>query len=320
MKKLQAGTRLNCRVMREVLGRFTGGLLSGLVLLHAAGCGPVSPVETEARQGTSIQALHTSLGLSVNGLSVNGLSVNGLSVNGLSVNGLETATFREWFNTDPSLREITMHYLIQCAVPAGQERTFTSSVSGLTYTWYGLLGLAPGWAQGALPTVLEQQAVSACLAAHVNTYGKHVAISVQGRTALGEVLASTPEELETFTEEEACFFGNLFTEEGTFAANGSTQLKNWESTLRTCGLSPRSDTPGCAPITHVGSCKRFCTWDKETRSYTRCTYQGVEYVALTTRMQASDIYRCGDGVCQATESCGTGKTYNSCAADCGQCP
>ncbi|MDC0710425.1 hypothetical protein POL68_18250 [Stigmatella sp. ncwal1] len=320
MKKMQAGTRLNRRVMCEVLAPLKAGLLSGLVVLHALGCGPVSPPEGAGGLETSQQALHTSLGLSVNGLSVNGLSVNGLSVNGLSVSDLETAVFREWFNVDPSTREITMHYLILCAVPSGQERTFFNSVTGTSYTWYGELGLAPNWAEGVLPSVLEQQVVSACLAAHVNAYGQHVAISVQGRTAQGEVLASTEEELRTFTAEEACFFGNLFTDAGAFAANGSTLLKNSESTLRTCGLSPRDGTPGCEPMTHVGSCKRFCTWDKEAQAYTRCSYQGVEYMALTTRMQAADIYRCGDGVCQDTESCGTGKTYSSCAADCGQCP
>jgi hypothetical protein len=322
MKTIQAGTRLR-RAVREVRSLSTGGLLLGLVLISTVGCGPMAPAEgepgTEGLLSTQVQGLHSSLGLSVNGLTVNGLTVNGLNLNGLNVSGLETPAFREWFNVDPAVREITMHYLIQCAVPAGEQRTFTNPVTGLTHTWTGVLGLAPGWASGALPTVAEQQLISACLAAHVNAYGKHVSISVQGRTALGEPIASTPEELATFTEEEACFFGNLFTDEGVFAAYGRTQLKNVESSLRTCGLAPRDFTPSCAPVHHVGSCKTACTWDKALGAYTECSRNGVSYPALTTRMQRPDIHQCGDGVCQASESCGNGKTFNSCAADCGQC-
>jgi hypothetical protein len=322
MKTIQAGTRLS-RVVREVRPVSTGGLLLGLMLLSTVGCGPLAPGEDapgmEAPRSTQVQGLHSSLGLSVNGLTVNGLNVNGLNLNGLNVSGLETTAFQEWFNADPAVREITMHYLIQCAVPAGEQRTFTNPLTGLTHTWNGVLGLAPGWASGALPTVTEQQLISACLAAHVNAYGKHVSISVQGRTALGEPIASTPEELATFTEEEACFFGNLFTDEGAFAAYGSTQLKTLESSLRTCGLAPRDFTPSCAPIRHVGSCKAACTWDKALGAYTGCSRNGVSYPALTTRMQRPDIHQCGDGVCQASESCGSGKTFNSCAADCGQC-
>ncbi|WP_093519184.1 hypothetical protein [Stigmatella erecta] len=323
MKTMQAGTRPSRRVMREVRSTFMGSLFLGLVLLHTVGCGPVSPEEAaggaEPARGTQQDALHTSLGLSVNGLTVNGLNVNGLTVNGLNVDGLETAAFQDWFNGEPAVRDITMHYLVQCAVPAGEQRTFTNPVTGTTHTWHGVLGLAPGWAAGALPTLAEQQIISACLAAHVNAYGKHVPISVQGRTALGEAIASTPEELATYTEEEACFFGNLFTDEGAFAAHGSTQLNKVESSLRTCGLAPRDFTPSCAPIRHVGSCKNACTWDKALGAYTECSRNGVSYPALTTRMQRPDIHQCGDGVCQASESCGTGKTFNSCAADCGPC-
>jgi len=30
--------------------------------------------------------------------------------------------------------------------------------------------------------------------------------------------------------------------------------------------------------------------------------------------------KCGDGICQFTESCGNGSSANSCKADCGTCP
>jgi hypothetical protein len=69
----------------------------------------------------------------------------------------------------------------------------------------------------------------------------------------------------------------------------------------------------------VGSCSTYCTKDSTNTFYTSCTYNGTTYRPITTRMKSSDIYTCGDGVCQATEHCGTGTTPSSCAADCGSC-
>jgi hypothetical protein len=69
----------------------------------------------------------------------------------------------------------------------------------------------------------------------------------------------------------------------------------------------------------VGNCGLFCTLDASLTYYTSCTYNGVTYQPLTTRMRPADVYRCGDGVCQRTESCGVGVNYNNCSLDCGAC-
>nr|WP_238536516.1 hypothetical protein [Stigmatella aurantiaca] len=294
-------------------------------MLFSLGCGPLTLEEEGARVGQQEEALDNRQirsvnGLSVNGLSVNGLSVNGLSVNGLSVNGLSSATFQGWFTADPAVRDIVMRYVVQCAVPSGQERTFTHPTTGVTYRWQGLLGLAPGWAGGAQATVAEQQTVSACMAAHTNKYGLAVSISVLGKTAQGTPIPTTPEELASHSVKEACFFGNLFTHEGIYAATDRSSLNAAESTPRACGLTSQQGTTECAPIAHVGFCSDFCTPEPSTPFYSQCTYNGVTYRPLTTRILPSDIYRCGDGVCQFTEHCGTGSTYDSCAADCGTCP
>jgi len=53
--------------------------------------------------------------------------------------------------------------------------------------------------------------------------------------------------------------------------------------------------------------------------YTSCTYQGRTWRPLTTRLREQDIYTCGDGTCQPTESCGTSNRYDSCKKDCGTC-
>ena len=67
------------------------------------------------------------------------------------------------------------------------------------------------------------------------------------------------------------------------------------------------------------SCKSFCTLDPSKKFYTQCTYNGVTYLPITTRILPTDVYSCGDGVCQFTESCGTGGTYDNCFVDCGTC-
>ena len=259
--------------------------------------------------GLSVNGLSVN-GLSVNGLSVNGLSVNGLSVNGLSVNGLLSVTFQGWFEEEPSTRDRVMKYIVLCAVPAGQTRTYTSLVTSQTYTWPGQFGLAPIWSQGLPATTTEQQLVTACLAAHTNKFGINIPISVLGRDTQGQSLPFKLSELTTYSETEACFFGNAFNDAGVFAANDRTFLLPSESTPRACGLSSKQGSTDCAPITHVGSCREFCTLDATRTHYTQCTYNGVSYRPITTRLQSQDIYRCGDGVCQVTESSGT------CAADC----
>ncbi|MDC0710424.1 hypothetical protein POL68_18245 [Stigmatella sp. ncwal1] len=320
-----AGIRQDRRAVRGAVRAFAAGHSLQWLVVLALGCGPLTPEEAEEGLSHQEEALgdrqiRSSNGLSVNGLSVNGLSVNGLSVNGLSVNGLSSASFQSWFTADPIVRDTVMRYVVQCAVPSGQERSFTHPTTGVTYRWQGLLGLAPAWAGGTQATVAEQQVVSACLAAHTNKYGLAVSISVLGKTAQGSAIPTTPEELASHSVKEACFFGNLFTHEGIYAATDRSSLNAAESTSRACGLTSQQGTTECAPIAHVGFCSQFCTLEPSAPFYSQCTYNGVTYRPLTTRILPSDIYRCGDGTCQFTEHCGPGTTYDSCAADCGPCP
>ncbi|NPC87153.1 hypothetical protein HPC49_54370 [Pyxidicoccus fallax] len=260
-------------------------------------------------------------GLSTNGLSTNGLSTNGLSTNGLSTNGLSTNGFSTWFNQDTANSAAVMEYVVRCAVPAGQTRTFTNPATGTTYTWAGSLGLAPGWASGQVATQAEQEVVSACLAAHANKFGIHVSISVLGRSAQGTAIPYTSSELTTYGEREACFFGNLFDNTGSYVATDHAPLASTQSSSRACGLTWSASTTNCSPIVHVGSCSSYCTrayvnGDAQPY-YAECSYNGKVYRPVTTRIRSQDIHTCGDGVCQVSESRGTGTTYNSCFADCG---
>jgi hypothetical protein len=44
------------------------------------------------------------------------------------------------------------------------------------------------------------------------------------------------------------------------------------------------------------------------------------YLPLTTRLRPQDVFTCGDGQCQISESCGTSYQYFNCRPDCDACP
>jgi hypothetical protein len=268
-----------------------------------------------------VSSLQAGNGLSTNGLSTNGLSTNGLSTNGLSTNGLNTAQFVSWFDQAPAVSSQLLKYIVRCALPAGQQLTWTHPVTSVEYQWQGGLGLAPLWALGLTPpTEVEQQVISACLAALSNKYGVQLPVSVLGLNAAGLPIPLGLDELLQFPAPEACFFGNLFTGEGLFAGN-SAYLSSVESSARACGLEtphPSGETR-CAPILHVGRCQDQCLTDVTGTHFPVCYRNGKAYRALTTRLRKEDIYRCGDRVCQVSESCGTGLTPDNCR-DCGPCP
>ena len=287
-----------------------------LLLLAAAACGPVDEAAERQEPARQEQGLESSNGETLNGLAFNGLAFNGLAFNGLNFNGLNSPEFSAWFNQNDTLAATVMHYVVACAVRTGETRTYTDS-KGRTYLWQGWLGLTPDWASGQLASVTEQQLVSACLAAHVNKFGRSVAISVQGRSALGEPIATTQAELQEFSQREGCFFGNLFTNEGIFVGNDDSPLESNESSVRACALG---EAGACNPIIQAGSCAASCTHDPSHTYYTQCTRNGITYAPITTRIHPQDIYVCGDGICQFTESCGLSPSTVHCPPDCGTCP
>jgi len=302
-------------------------LLLGWLAICAGCSAPEGVSREEAMPAQTEEALDSDNGLTPNGISTNGISTNGISTNGLALNGLtpdglQTASFLEWFLTNPpEYADMVMRYLVRCALPSGQGRTWTHPLTSTTYTWEGNLGLTPDWASGLPITEVEQQLITACLAAHVNKYGLHVTISVRGTDAKGRNIPMAPGERTEFRAQEACFFGNLFTDDGVYSAS-DRRLRDDESTARACGLSAQAFSTNieCAPMIHVGVCSQFCTWDARLGYYTRCFYHGTYYKPLTTALRPADIYTCGDDTCQFTEHCGTGHTYRSCFADCGTCP
>lgn len=300
------------------------GVLAALVL--AAGCAPEFPEDSEEAQlGQQESSISTGNSMTPNGLSANGLSLNGLSLNGLSANGLATVAFASWFNSNPAdVSDMVMRYLVRCAVPSGQSRTWTNPSTGRSYTWAGELGLTPGWAGGRPSTEVEEQLITACLAAHVNKYGVSMMVSLLGRDATGVSLPISTGELQTYNQQEATFYGNLFRNEGVYVCKDPhLKLDSKKSTLRACSLESQTTGggAGCGPMVIWGTCggSNSCKPDSSKLFYSTCNYGGKTYKVLSTRIRPQDIYTCGDGICQISESCGSGTTASSCLADCGPC-
>jgi len=277
----------------------------------------------DLQTSSSEEDLLSTNGMSLNGLSLNGMSLNGLSLNGLSLDGLSTSAFQSWFQGDPTTRAMTISYIVKCAKATNTSLTWTNPATNVSYTWAGELGLAPGWSGGAAMTLAEQQVISACLVAHANKYGVHVPIAVEGRGATGVEIPRATTELTSYPVREAAWFGNLVSGDGVFVCLDHTPWLPAFSSPRACAidLAPIGQTsPACPPIVFTGPCQAICTPDVSGTYYTSCKWNNKTYQPLATRFQTASVYSCGDGVCQVSESCGTGVSASSCKADCGTCP
>jgi len=317
------------RYARSPLSTTLAAVLLGVL---AGGCGePLleeeaqdSPPDLESKaprphkEKAPPRTLMGNNGMGTNGMGTNGMGTNGLSTSGLIVNAMNQSDFINWFNQDPALADMVMHYVVVCAVADGSSRIWTNPTTGIQYLWNGSLGLAPGWASGQPANEAEQQLITACLAAHTNKYGLQVPISIQGQDPWGTPIPVGPLEFSTFAQREACFFGNIFQNEGVFAGSDAL-LSGASSSVRACGLETPGAADKCKPIRHVEPCSQLCTPDLLGNYFVSCNYNGKSYRAITTRIRPVDIYVCGDGVCQISESCGLGFTPDSCM-DCGPCP
>ena len=265
-------------------GRHVLALLFALALLTSApGCGP----QEDVGESLDLEDIRSQGLDSTNGLAMNGLAMNGLAMNGLAMNGLSTSAFSDWFQKDPELSDMVMRYVVRCAVRTGESRTYTSPKTGVTYTWEGSLGLAPGWAGGLPANTVEQRVITACMAAHANRFGLHLPISVLGRNALGTAIPFTRSELKTYSARESCFFGNLFNGEGIYVGIDMETTDGEDITTRAC--SKVNSSGGCEPLVLVGQCQQYCTLDGTGPFYKSCTYNGVTYAPITTRLRQEDL-------------------------------
>lgn len=151
---------------------------------------------------------------------------------------------------------------MSCAFGADQRFDFSwtdRAGVGHVESYPGSIGLARGWATGALD-VTGQEWVSACLAARVNAEGVSVPLSVRGTNP---ALATTPAELAAYPTREGAFFGNFFAAARTVQAcydpltSTAAQLAKRvcaQPQLVSVTLGGISTAHDCGPIQVVGPC------------------------------------------------------------------
>jgi len=95
-------------------------------------------------------------------------------------------------------------YVIKCAL--GWDEQLKIPYGGVSIIFEGGVGLAETWASDAL-SASGQRWMTACLLAHSNAYGIRVPLSLRGDHP---GLATTTEEVQTYTIEEGAYYGDLF--------------------------------------------------------------------------------------------------------------
>jgi hypothetical protein len=208
-------------------------------------------------------------GLTVNGLSLNGRSTNGRSTNGLSLNdvdldgqtlaGADLADFRMG-NLSLADSVNLMGYIVKCALPTGAS--LSATVAGQVYTWQGGLGLAPSWQGGPFSGVSEHRWVTACLLAHTNRIGRHVAISLRS-----DNIPFTQSEQLTYPDREGAFYGDAFITPPVLEACESTDddPDSDEQIGRSCAS-------GDCGIPVAGVCESLCHLTAADGYYANCPY------------------------------------------------
>jgi hypothetical protein len=147
----------------------------------------------------------------------------------------------------------------------------------------------------------------------VNGLGKHVQISVRGFLADGAAIPVTETEAAMFGFHEAAFVGNLFDGTGVGVALEADSYDPAVTTPRGCAAEFGVQQL-CLPMVPLGRSAELCTVGSDGVTWSDCvvsTNAGPRHFKpVQTFLQASDVYRCGDGVCQFTENADT------CPADC----
>jgi hypothetical protein len=233
-----------------------------LALLATSAC-----VIDEADLGQVDQDVTTT-----NRLATNRLATNKLATNKLATNKLAAASFASGSPAQPLLstadgRDV-MTYMLQCALTPAQSITLKDS-SGVSWTFTGLLGVAPAWTTRAL-TVDEQRWVTGCLLARVNYFG--VVVNLSMRATL-PALGTTPD--AGYPKLDGRFYGNLFDPTGPkeYACDGRFDNAqricadvSADGVTTNCGFTY---TGSCAPapqLNDVGACNANVTLCRTTRS------------------------------------------------------
>jgi hypothetical protein len=172
----------------------------------AGGCAfePDTVIDDEDSESLTSNAL-TSNALTSNALTSNALTSNALTSNALTSNALTSEALSD---PDQGQKAATViRYSARCMLTPDQSVTVTfTDHDGVeqTRTYYGNLGLDPGWIDGPLGAE-GRRWWAGCLGAHINAYGTPVSVSVRGPHP---ALTLTTVEADDYTIREGAFWAD----------------------------------------------------------------------------------------------------------------
>jgi hypothetical protein len=298
-----------------------------LLAFGGLGCGP-QPDDGSVFSDPVTGNLSSSNGFTLNGFTLNGFTLNGFTLNGFTLNGFTlngftlngsaatTSGFAGWFSgatqADAANHGSFMKYFVGCALPAGQSVSYTD-VYGTTWTWSGVLGLAPEWATTPSSlTEAENQLLTACMAAHVNAASpepKHIQISLRGSHPN---LAVTEQERSALSTFDGVFFGNVFKTAQSDArlylcAPKDAPPSNYVAgLLNDWGRQCYYSSDGCHGLFTIVDCTTACGAGTDGAPFgTTCTVGGVSYKAISVRVPK---------IKKASDFTPAGVTFTTCAS------
>jgi hypothetical protein len=206
----------------------------------------------------------TPAALTENGLAQDGAALGGLVENALSIDGiLSTPAIQSALDSD-ALARTYFHYVVSCALPAGQAIVFPRLAGQTDVTFSGSIGVAASWGEdGGSCDGTCQEWVSACVIARVNHLGAHVPLSLRGGSG---ALALADGEGAVFPNREATYYGNVLTSpQAMFGCR--TTGDDWALISRPCGNG--ADVSECV-IDVVDPCENRCSEAFSDGSYGTC--------------------------------------------------
>lgn len=224
---------------------------------------------TQARLAGNTLAPHK---LAANSAAASTLAASSLAVEQLGPNTYvaDSAAAGALLATEDG-REV-LSFIVACALPEAVT-VLATAADGTVYEFFGELGLASEWLEHPLREA-GRGWVSACLFARVNDHGVPQAFSMRGQN---KALATTPEEIATFTLEEGAFYGDYFVTPGgpvsPIACRGENQASGEfgglvlrdcaepdlvDATHTQCGFTYAGD---CGDFSPEHACKHFSPHD-----------------------------------------------------------
>jgi len=188
-----------------------------------------------------------------NGIKLtNGFNLaNGIDLaNGIKLtNGANTiapppdSDLERWIDVDPTMRLRIIRYEVECALAPDTAVEVIYREQSFTFT--GLTGLGTSWLEGMM-TATDQERVSACLLARVNTRGRVLRITLTGPYSGLDTVTSA--DLASYPNREATYYGNLFQ---TLPA---AYIAGFGCGSRACMPGPNRDTCYCGIVATGGLC------------------------------------------------------------------